>query len=173
MLARGMTELPHSKSCFVCGSRNPVGLKLRFETDGRIVRARFVPESHHIGFISVVHGGILATVLDEIMVWSCAVSTKQFSYCAEMTVRYVSPARPGEPVIAEAELLENKKGRLFLAAATLKREDSSLIATSTGKYIPVKEGDLSTWYADFEGTAEQLEKLFGRSIQPGPGSRHR
>ena len=155
-----MTELPHSKSCFVCGSKNPIGLKLRFQTDGRIVRSTFNPEPAHNGFINVIHGGLLATVLDEIMVWGCAVQTKQFSYCAEMTVRYLSPALPGEPIIAEGELVENKKSRIFLAAGVLKRQDGSAICTSTGKYMPVK-GDLGIWMADFEGTPEQLRALFG------------
>ena len=156
-----MTELPHSKSCFVCGSRNPIGLKLHFHTDGKIVRARFTPESAHNGFINVIHGGLLATVLDEIMVWGCAVRTKQFSYCAEMTVRYVSPARPGETIIADGELVENKRGRIFLASGVLKREDDSIICTSTGKYMPVKGGDSGLWMADFEGTPEQLGAMFG------------
>jgi acyl-coenzyme A thioesterase PaaI-like protein len=156
-----MTELPHSKSCFVCGSRNPSGLKLRFETDGTIVRARFTPRPEHNGFISVIHGGILATVLDELMVWGCAVQMKQFSYCAEMTVRYVSPARPGELIIAEGDLIENRRGRIFLASGILKREDGSQICTSTGKYMPVKGGDTGLWMADFEGTPEQLRLMFG------------
>lgn len=156
-----MTELPHSKSCFVCGSRNPIGLKLRFETDGRIVRARFTPEAQHNGFINVIHGGLLATVLDEVMVWSCAVQTRQFSYCAEMTVRYLSPARPGETLIAEGELAENKR-RIFAASGLLKREDGTAICTSTGKYMPVKGGS-AMWMADFEGTPEQLRAMFGDS----------
>jgi uncharacterized protein (TIGR00369 family) len=155
-----MTDLPHSKSCFVCGSKNPIGLKLRFQTDGKIVRAKFTPQLVHNGFINVIHGGLLATVLDEIMVWGCAVQTRQFSYCAEMTVRYLSPARPGEPIIAEGELAENKKGRIFLANGVLKREDQSILCTSTGKYMPVK-GELGIWMADFEGTPEQLQALFG------------
>ena len=75
------TELPHSKSCFVCGSRNPVGLNLRFESDGKILRSRFTLCANHCGFLGVVHGGVLATVLDEIMVWGVAVQLKQFSYC--------------------------------------------------------------------------------------------
>ena len=156
-----MIELPHSKSCFVCGSRNPIGLKLRFQTDGKIVRARFTPEPAHNGFINVIHGGLLATVLDEVMVWGCAVQTKQFSYCAEMTVRYVSPARPGEEIIAEGELVENKRGRILLASGALKREDNSVISTSTGKYVPVKNGEYGLWMADFEGTPEQLRAMFG------------
>jgi acyl-coenzyme A thioesterase PaaI-like protein len=72
-----MRKLPHTHSCFVCGESNPAGLNLRFETDGRVVRARFTPRVEHVGFKQVVHGGIIATVLDEIMVWACAVPTKQ------------------------------------------------------------------------------------------------
>jgi uncharacterized protein (TIGR00369 family) len=156
-----MIDLPYSKSCFVCGSRNPIGLKLRFRTDGAIVQARFTPEAAHNGFINVTHGGLLATVLDEVMVWGCAVRTKKFSYCAEMTVRYVSPARPGTVIIAEGKLVENKRERIYLASGVLKGEDGSVICTSTGKYMPVKGGDLGMWMADFEGNPEQLRALFG------------
>ena len=154
-----MTELPHSKSCFVCGGRNPIGLNLRFETDGRIVRATFKLKPLYNGFINVIHGGVLATVLDEIMVWACAVQAKQFSYCAEMNVRYQSPGRPDETMIGEAEMTENKRGRLFLAKGELKSADGIIIATSTGKYMPVKRGDIAKWMEDFEGTPEQLREF--------------
>src|ERR1041385_3913787 len=65
-----MKILPHTRSCFVCGEANPAGLRLRFETDGQVVTARFTPRPEHIGFKQVVHGGIVATLLDEIMVRS-------------------------------------------------------------------------------------------------------
>jgi hypothetical protein len=45
-----MLKLPCTKSCFVCGLNNPIGLKLNFETDGKIVRASFTPRPEHIGF---------------------------------------------------------------------------------------------------------------------------
>src|SRR5689334_983114 len=45
-----MRELPHTHSCFVCGESNAFGLKIRFETDGRIVQARFLPRPEHVGF---------------------------------------------------------------------------------------------------------------------------
>jgi uncharacterized protein (TIGR00369 family) len=159
-----MIELPHSKSCFVCGSRNPIGLRLRFRTDGRIVQARFMPRPEHNGFINVIHGGLLATILDEVMVWACAVQTKHFSYCAEMTVRYLSPATPGEEIVAEAELVANKR-RLFLAKGELKRTDGTVLATSTGKYMPVREAGLSAWREDFEGTPEQLRDFLGPVVR--------
>src|SRR5512133_3324230 len=84
-----MKELPHTHSCFVCGDANPNGLKLRFETDGKLVKARFVPRAEHAGFRQTVHGGLVATLLDEIMVWACAVQTRRFAFSAELVVRYL------------------------------------------------------------------------------------
>ena len=152
-------EVPHSKSCFVCGSRNPIGLNLRFRTDGRVLTTELTLKPEHCGFVTVVHGGVLATVLDEIMVWACAVQAKQFSYCAEMTVRYASPGRPNEKMIGRAEMTENKKGRIFVATGELAWPDGTVIATSTGKYMPVRGVDLAPWLHDFEGTPEQLREF--------------
>ena len=153
-----MKPLPHTHSCFVCGEANPQGLKLRFETDGHIVRARFKPCTEHIGFKGVVHGGITATVLDEIMVWACAVATRQFAYCAELNVRYLLPLSPGMETIVTSELLVNRKGRIFEAKAALHNAAGQLIAEATGKYLPIKNADLSQLVTDFVGDANWLLK---------------
>jgi len=146
-----MIELPHTRSCFVCGEANPSGLNLRFETDGRLVRARFVPRPEHVGFRDTLHGGLIATVLDEIMVWACAVPTRQFSFCAELTVRYVNPVRPGEPVIALAELLANRRDRIFEASGELRTESGLLLASAKGKYLPMKNPNAAEMATDFVG----------------------
>lgn len=146
-----MQTLPHTKSCFVCGESNPIGLKLRFETDGRIVRARFVPRTEHIGFKQVIHGGLLATLLDEIMVWACAVQAKRFAFCAELNLRYLSPARPGEPILATGELVVNRRDRLFEAKADLQDSSGRLLSTATGKYLPLKQEESAEMASDFVG----------------------
>ena len=144
-----MKVLPHTHSCFVCGESNPIGLKLRFETDGRVVQTRFVPRPEHIGFKQTVHGGILATLLDEIMVWACAVQTKRFAFCAELNVRFLNPVVPGMEVTATAELAVNRKNRIFEAKANLSDQTGLVLATATGKYIPVKEMDAREMATDF------------------------
>src|SRR6476661_8650552 len=98
-----MNVLPHTHSCFVCGESNSIGLNLRFETDGHIVQTHFRPRAEHVGFKQVVHGGIIATLLDEIMVWACAVQTKRFAFCAELNVRFLKPLQPGAAATAVAE----------------------------------------------------------------------
>jgi uncharacterized protein (TIGR00369 family) len=154
-----MKELPHSKSCFVCGSRNPLGLDLRFFTDGRIVEARFTPRAAHNGFIGVLHGGITATVLDEVMVWACAVREKRFCFSAEMTVRYLCAIEMGAEILARGEMLENKRERIFIAKGELLNAAGTILASATGKYMPIRALDPATFLADFEGTPEQLREF--------------
>lgn len=155
-----MIQLPRSKSCFACGARNPIGLNLRFQTDGKVAETLFTAGPEHAGFVNVVHGGLVATLLDEVMVWGCGVQTKVFCYCAEMSVRYVAPVRPLEPLRAVGELVENKRGRLFLAEGRLYDQTGRLLASSTGKYMPVRDISLASLLDDFDGTPEDLKKFF-------------
>jgi acyl-coenzyme A thioesterase PaaI-like protein len=148
---RLMQELPHTRSCFVCGEFNAAGLKLRFETDGRIVQTRFRPRAEHVGFRQTVHGGLVATVLDEIMVWACAVQTRRFAFCADLNVRFLQSVRPDEEVIATGELTANRKGRIFEAKAVLRSPSGQTLAEATGKYLPIKADAVSEMAADFVG----------------------
>jgi uncharacterized protein (TIGR00369 family) len=151
-----MHPLPHTASCFVCGESNACGLKIRFETDGAVVRARFVPREEHIGFRQTIHGGILATLLDEIMVWACAIQTRRFAYCAELNVRFVNPVRPGGEIFATGELTANRRNKLFEARGELRNADGLLFAAGAGKYLPIKPSEQSGMLADFVGDTNGL-----------------
>ena len=158
-----MRSLPPSKSCFVCGRNNPIGLKLHLETDGSKVVGRFTPNQSHVGFNSVVHGGILATLLDEAMAWACGVGTKQFAYCAEMSVRFVHPTKPGAPITVLGKLETNRRNKLFELSAELRDEHDRVLATATGKYLPISPEAAARFYQDFDGGAETVQAaLTGR-----------
>lgn len=146
-----MRQLPHTRSCFVCGESNAHGLNLRFESVGEEVRSRFTPRAEHIGFKNVTHGGILATVLDEIMVWAVAVRTRRFAYCAEMTVRFLQPSKPDVELLVVAELVANRRNKLFEAKAELRDAAGAIYATATGKYLPVPTADVSPMLAELVG----------------------
>ena len=151
-----MKELPHTHSCFVCGESNPLGLKLRFETDGRLVQARFRPRPEHNGFKNVVHGGLIATVLDEIMVWACAVRTRKFAFCAELKVRFLKPLPPGEEVVVTGELTANRKGRILEAKAAIRNSQGQTVAEATGKYLPLKATEVTQMAADLVGDSSWM-----------------
>ena len=151
-----MRELPHTHSCFVCGESNGVGLKLRFTTDGRVVQTRFRLRAAHIGFRGVVHGGILTTVLDEIMVWACAVPTRRFAFCAELTTRFLNPVRPDDEIVATGEMLSNRRNRIFDAKAALTDPSGQIFAEATGKYLPIPKEDLAGMMTDLIGDTNWL-----------------
>ena len=158
-----MRALPHTRGCFVCGESNVSGLKLKFETDGRIVRARFLPRPDHVGFKRTVHGGIIATVLDEIMVWACAVSARRFAFCAELQVRFLNPTRPGDEIVATGEMLTNRKDRVYEAKATLADSSGRSLAEAIGKYLPIKSGNVTGLLSDVIGDIGWLNPGGGTS----------
>jgi acyl-coenzyme A thioesterase PaaI-like protein len=151
-----MKELPHTHYCFVCGEANRKGLNLRFQTDGQVVSTRFVPQPEHVGFKHAMHGGLVATLLDEMMVWVCAVRTKRFAYCAELTVRFVNPVPPNQPTVAVAELVADHRGRLFEAKAELRDERRMLLASASGKYLPVGVQEAEAMTGDMLGDSEAV-----------------
>src|SRR4051794_29993970 len=73
-------ELPHTSGCLVCGRQNNYGLKMSLFVDpaSGIVSIDFSPKPIHIGFEGIVHGGFLATLFDEAMVWAATWANKRF-----------------------------------------------------------------------------------------------
>ncbi len=146
-----MNALPPTRHCFVCGIHNPAGFQIHLETDRKIVETRFRFRREWCGFPDTVHGGLIATVLDEVMVWAVGVASGHLTYCGELNVRYQRPARPETEVMARGELVTNRRDRLFLASASLFDAEGTLLSESTGKYLPVPGELHPRMFADFVG----------------------
>jgi uncharacterized protein (TIGR00369 family) len=131
-------ELPHTAGCLVCGRQNPHGLRLSLHVDDTsgLVRVEFTPRPEHIGFEGIVHGGVLATVLDEAMVWAATWAGRRFCVCGEMCVRFRRSAAVGRPLRVEAGV-ESNRSKLIQTVGTVTDETGAAVAESTGKYVPV------------------------------------
>jgi acyl-coenzyme A thioesterase PaaI-like protein len=57
-------------NCFACGTANPIGLNLQFYRFGDAVYSDITLGKNHEGWENVAHGGIVSTLLDEVMSWS-------------------------------------------------------------------------------------------------------
>ena len=137
-------ELPHTAGCLVCGRQNPHGLKLSLDVEEStgVVRTTFVPRPEHIGFEGIVHGGVLATVLDEAMVWAATWAARRFCVAAEMSVRFRKIATVGVPLRIEATVAaaaSKRPGtpRLIYTEATITDDTGAAVAEATGKYMLV------------------------------------
>jgi len=102
----------------------------------RIVSVRFVPRAHHIGFPDIVHGGALAMVLDEAMVWAASWSGKRFCLCGEMSIRFRAAAEIEKPLTCSARV-DASRARLITTSAEALEDSGRLIASASGKYVPL------------------------------------
>lgn len=100
-------ELVDDQMCFVCGKRNPAGLQLDFELVGETeVRTCFLPTKQFQGFQDIVHGGIITTILDEVMVngaWLRGIR----AVTGKIEVRLRQAARVGEPLYFAGRILRD------------------------------------------------------------------
>ena len=126
-------EFRDDRVCFVCGEKNPAGLKLRIQTDAErgesSVEVTF-PE-YLQGWAKVVHGGLLAMVLDEAMIYAAKAKGLK-CVTGEMTVRFVKPASTGVAYKLKGRFVEDK-GRIVIAESELLDSDGLEVARATGK----------------------------------------
>lgn len=139
MKPRSATSLEDDGMCFCCGSKNPIGLKLQFERlpDGRM-RTEWTPRREHQGFKDIVHGGLVATLLDEVMIRLLyALGIKAVT--AELNTRLLRPLRSGKHYRFEAWLLEDK-GRVVTAEGEgTDAETGERVASGTAKCVRLGE----------------------------------
>src|SRR5690242_10451743 len=92
-----MQQLRDNERCYVCGKKNPVGLKIDFKINAetRSILGSFTPSRDHQGYEGIVHGGILSSLLDEAMA-KLAYSLGNPAVTAELTVKFKTSAAPGE-----------------------------------------------------------------------------
>ncbi|RJQ50178.1 MAG: PaaI family thioesterase [Nitrospiraceae bacterium] len=128
-------ELIDDGYCFVCGTENPAGLKLKFIFDGRTIRTEFVPKKEHQGYYNIVHGGIISTLLDEAMV-KLAIESGMPAVTAQMDVRLKKALNIGEKITVQAEIVRDTK-RLLTAYAKAVTIDGVVVADATGKLMKV------------------------------------
>lgn len=100
-------ELVDDQMCFVCGKKNLDGLQLDFELVGDAeVRTSFVPIQKFQGFQDIVHGGIISTILDEVMVNGAWLRGMR-AVTAKLDVRLRRPAKVGERLYFVGRILRD------------------------------------------------------------------
>ncbi len=126
-------QLDDDGYCFACGKKNSRGLQLDFSSEDGRTAAVFLPHREYQGFKGIVHGGIIATVLDEAMV-KTVLSTGVLAVTAEITVRFKSPLSTGEDATVEAEL-SKPWGKVVEASARMRKRDGTVVAEARAKLL--------------------------------------
>ncbi len=127
-------QLRDDRWCFACGVDNPHGLHLddfRFQGDKYV--CTFTPQRHHQGWADITHGGIVATLLDEVMTRMLAAQGTE-AVTAEVTIRYHQPLSVGQQTLARG-WVTSRRGPLIRAAAEVLLPDDTVIATAHAKLM--------------------------------------
>jgi acyl-coenzyme A thioesterase PaaI-like protein len=134
----GTTRQPNSRQCFVCGLSNPYGLQLRFNitAPGEVTAEYTVPERYQ-GYPGVVHGGIVAAMLDEVTGRAhMGIDPPRFMYTARLEVRYRKNVPVGQPlrIVGRAE---KSKGRTATATAAIYDQYDAVLAEADALLVDV------------------------------------
>ena len=134
------TQLPVDEDhmCFACGPSNPHGLQMKFQTDGETVVSQLTVPDHLRGWNDMVHGGIISTILDEVMSWTAIHLIKSIIVTRAMNVDFLKPVFIGQPLTAEGRITEIRSRTEALLQAELYNRDRVLCARARGSFALLK-----------------------------------
>jgi uncharacterized protein (TIGR00369 family) len=124
--------------CFACGPANPSGLRMQLYADSDSVVSRLVVPGHLRGWSDLVHGGVISTILDEIMSWTAIHLLKKIILTQSMTVEFIKPIRIGQPLQAVGKIVEIKNDRHAVLEGRLFSEPDTLCARAQGEFALLK-----------------------------------
>lgn len=130
-------KLEDDDYCFVCGPRNPAGLRLDFRFDGKNITTEFIPQKEHQGYRDIVHGGILSTLLDEAMV-KLAIAMEKPAVTARMDIRLKKTVSVGDRVRVEAGIMRETRKTINVYARAVNTA-SVVVADATGTLVKMEQ----------------------------------
>jgi acyl-coenzyme A thioesterase PaaI-like protein len=142
-MSKKVTAKQHnSKMCFVCGLKNPAGLKASFyEVEGDQLVALFTPCERHQGYPGRLHGGMSAAILDETIGRAMNINNEEtWGVTVEFNLRYKKPV-PLDTQLRVVGRITNQRSRLFEGTGEILLPDGQVAVEGYGKYIklPLEE----------------------------------
>jgi uncharacterized protein (TIGR00369 family) len=126
-----------TNACFGCGGANDRGMQLTFEQDdtARRIRGNFRLGTEYSGGLGFVHGGIIATLLDEAMG-----KVNRFrglrALTAELTIEYLRPVPVEQDIVVEAREVD-MKGRNLYHVGEIRNTQGDVLARGRGRFVDV------------------------------------
>jgi len=146
--------------CFVCGQQNPFGLHLVFQQEAESIFADFQPRIEHQGFPGVIHGGIIASVLDEALGRTSLLGGHPvWTMTGRLEVRYRRSV-PFGPLLRVRATLVNERRKMLQASGrlTLAEDEGIVLAEASGVFLPLAGEAVDQILQDFPGLRGFIEQ---------------
>ena len=141
-------------NCFACGTLNAGGLGLELHVEPGRSWCDVTLDRRFEGWEQLVHGGILCTILDEVMAWAL-VGEDNWGVTARMAVDFRRPIFVGMPVHAEGWITHARRRVVDTAGRIVDPATGIELATATGVYVA----------ADAKRKKELRERYAFRSVE--------
>ena len=157
---------PQGHYCFACGTENPIGLNLQFYRLGDAVCADITLGKYHEGWQDIAHGGIISTLLDEVMSWAIMVSKKTFLVTRKMDIKYIQNVSIGIPLTVTGRLVDDSSPPKIRAKGEIRDDQGSLLVRSAAEFVALPEEKFSSLPPGFK---TQMASLFESIEAPESG----
>lgn len=127
---------PHN--CFACGTLNEHGLQLVLHVEHGRSWTDLTLDRAFEGWEGMAHGGIICTILDEVMAWAL-VGADNWGVTARMSVEFRRPVPVGRAIRAEGLVASMRRRIVETSSRLVDAETEEVLATATGTYVAAGE----------------------------------
>ncbi len=124
---------------FSCGDKNPLGLRLKHVKEGDKFVTTFMPEERYQGYPGKLHGGIITTILDDVMS-RCVNEMGLIGFTARLEVRFRQCIFVGQPIRAEAWVVKTRR-LLIDTQSHVLTEDGTIAAEAQARFMILRDGE--------------------------------
>jgi len=125
----------HDYKCFGCSPLNDIGLQLEFWEDNQDVVCKWRPKKRFEGYMNVVHGGIQATLHDEVASWAVYTQCKTAGVTSNLEIRYKHPLMITDDEITIRAHIETVNRRLATFKTTIEDHNGKLCSIAKVTYF--------------------------------------
>ena len=150
------------RSCFACGTANPIGLNLSFYRQGEYICSDIALEKNYGGWENMAHGGIVSTLLDEVMSWTVIYFRRIFFVTRRMKIKYMRPVPLYKLLTVKGRMIEGKNRRLCMARGLIQDEDNNVLVKGEATFAILSDKDLPLVPDKVKREMDSLFKRFNR-----------
>jgi uncharacterized protein (TIGR00369 family) len=137
-------------NCFGCSPDNPLGLHLKFTEENDEIVCQWNPGKNFQGYFNILHGGIQATLIDEIASWTVYLKVKTAGFTSSADILYLKPVGIDQgPVTLRSKVMKMRRNLADIEVLLYDR-NSTLCARGLLTFFtfPLEQSKQSMYYPD-------------------------
>jgi uncharacterized protein (TIGR00369 family) len=156
-------ELPNSTDhyCFGCSPVNPAGLRMKFFANQDTVFSSVTIPDHLCGWSNIAHGGVITTILDEIMSWAALHFLKRITMTKSMNIEFIKPVYIRNPLRAEGRVQTVNGKHDAVMEGILYNDNGDACAKSTANFAIFSPKVAKRFGIADETSLKFFENVFG------------